>query len=448
MEYSAYKKTQKYLEALPAQVFATRRENPQLSLDRTKKMLAYFGNPEKNFKFIHITGTSGKGSITMYLHNILRFAGKKVGSYFSPHVITTTERIMLNGKLTSVKDFLWAFKKIKPYLDNAKKFDKKFLPSHFESLFAMSLLIFQKHKLEWAVIEVGCGGEFDPTNVIPPPKIAIIANVGLDHQLLLGRTKIQIAKTKAGILKTGSVFFTGENDPKIRKIMMNKAMALKIPVYFIPKIKAGFNLTNTVMSWQLPDFGKVHQSMFGQHQQHNAAIAIAVARFLRIPKPAIQKGILLTRMPARIEFIQKKPKIIIDGAHNPDKIRAVVASLKALGYNQVTAIVGIGERKNAKAILKILKPIAKNWILTQASLPYPKPMPAKTIAQNLKKLQPSVKPAVIYDCQKALARALKFNSVYPILITGSLYLAGELRQKWYPEKFILNKQTNFKNANH
>ncbi|PIS40533.1 MAG: hypothetical protein COT26_02880 [Candidatus Kerfeldbacteria bacterium CG08_land_8_20_14_0_20_43_14] len=443
MEYPAYKKAQKYLEALPAQVFATRREDPQLSLDRTRKMLKHFGSPEKNSKFIHITGTSGKGSLTMYLHNILHRAGKKVGSYFSPHVITTTERIMLNGKLTSVKDFLWAFKKIKPYLDHAKKFDKKFLPSHFESLFVMSLLIFQKHKLEWAVIEVGCGGEFDPTNVIPPPKIAIIANVGLDHQLLLGRTKIQIAKTKTGILKTGNVFFTGEANPKIRGILMDKARTSKIPAYFIPKIKTGFNLTNTVMSWQLPGFGKVQQSMFGQHQQHNATIAIAAARFLHLPKAAIKKGILLTRMPARIEFIQKKPKIIIDGAHNPDKIRAVVASLKALGYNQVTAVIGIGERKNAKAILKILKPIVKNWILTQTSLPYPKPMPVKIIAQNLKKLQPSAKPMIVSDCKKALARALKHNSNYPILITGSLYLAGELRQKWYPEKLILNKQSNF-----
>ncbi|MFA6588183.1 MAG: Mur ligase family protein [Patescibacteria group bacterium] len=443
MNLAAYQNAKKYLEALPSQVFATRKENPQLSLERTRKLLMAFGNPEKNFKFIHITGTSGKGSVTMYLHNILHTAGIKVGSYLSPHVITTTERIVVNGKLAAVPDFLWAFNKIKPYLDKTKKSDKKFVPSHFESLFAMSLLIFKKRQIEWAVIEVGCGGEFDPTNVMPSPKIAIITNIGLDHQQLLGKTKIKIAKTKAKILKQGSMLLTGETDYKIRNLLINQAKLVRIPYYYMPRPKSKVIYQDALMLWRHSSLGMIKQQMFGEHQQVNANLTIEAAKMLRIPSRAIVKGLASTKLPARIEIIQKEPTTIIDGAHNPDKIQALVATLKSLDYTKVKAIIGIGEKKNAQAILKILKTTVNHWIITQASQSYPKPMPANLLVRILKQISPNSKISLIPNCQKALDFAIDSKNKLPILITGSLYLAGELRQRWYSEKMTLIKQSNF-----
>lgn len=430
MQYADYKRAQKYLEALPRQVFAPRHENPELSLERTRRLLAAVGHPEQKLKYVHVTGTSGKGSVTMLVHEILHTAGKHVGSYFSPHVTTTTERIVLNGRLVSVDDFLWAFGKVQPTIEQWKKQDRRYIPSHFEALFAMSLVLFRKHHVQWAVIEVGCGGEFDPTNIIPPPRVAVITNVGLDHQELLGRTKAKIAQTKAKIFKAGSIAISGELDPKIQGIIRSEARRVSIPLTFVQ-----------------PPTQHVKLTMLGQHQQHDAAIARVVTQHLKIPDATIAKGLRKTMLPARIERIA--PNVILDGAHNPDKLRALAKTIRMLHYKRVHILFGVGQNKNVTANLRALLPIGTRWTLTQASLPFPKPLAARRIAKALHALKPKVRVRTQPNAQRALPWALHtLQSNELLLITGSFYLAGELRKHWFSERAILEQQTPFPHATH
>jgi dihydrofolate synthase/folylpolyglutamate synthase len=426
-QHQLYKQAQIYLEKLPKLTLTRRGENPALGLERTRILLKTLGNPERDFKYIHITGTSGKGSVTMMLHEILLATGKRVGSYFSPHVTTTTERIYINGRLVSVPDFLWAFQKVRAVIDGT---ERRYHPSHFEALFVMSLLVFHKHRVNWVVLEVGAGGQFDPTNAIPTPKVAIVTNIGLDHQQLLGRTRRQIALTKAGIFKRGSKVYTAENNPGIRQILTRAARKSGCTLTYIPTPKKTFPL-------QLP----------GVHQQRNAALAQAVARQLRIPERTINRGLAHARLPGRFEMISHKPDIILDGAHNRDKVSALVSVLRAKKYRQVHAVVGASEHKDVRALLRPLLPYVHEWFCTRVRQTLPKPLNPKKLATTIQQLRPSTSVHVIKPASAALQHAgYGLHSKDAIIVTGSFYLVGELRQQWYSEKSILSQQTSFPHA--
>jgi dihydrofolate synthase / folylpolyglutamate synthase len=426
-QYQLYKQAQIYLEKLPKLTLMRRGENPALGLERTKILLHALGNPERGFQYIHITGTSGKGSVTLMLHEILLAAGKRVGSYFSPHVTTTTERIYINGRLVSVPDFLWAFNKVRSIVDQTDKVNH---PSHFEALFAMSLLIFHKHRVQWVVLEVGAGGQFDPTNAIPAPKVAIVTNIGLDHQQLLGRTRSQIARTKAGIFKPGSKVFTAESDPKIRKILKCVAHKSSCPLTYVPTPK------NTIKL-----------KLAGFHQQHNAALAYAVSQYLHIPKHSIEKGLFRVCLPGRFEIITRWPDIILDGAHNRDKVSALMSVLRTAKYHRIHAVVGACEHKDARALLRPLLPYVDEWFCTRVKQVLPKPLNPKKLAATIRQLRPSARVHVARPASTALQQArLSLGPKDAIVVTGSFYLVGELRQQWYSEKSILSQQTSFPHA--
>lgn len=422
MQYAAYKRSQKYLEALPQQVFAPRHQQPELSLERTRRLLAHVGNPEKTFQYIHITGTSGKGTVSTMVYEILRAAGKRVGLFTSPHVTTTLERIALNGKLTSVVDFLWAFNKVRPYIDHCLTQERRYVPSHFETLLVMAMLIFQKRDVRWVVLEVGCGGEFDPTNIIPAPAVAAITNIGLDHQHLLGRTKAIIAWTKAGIFKRGSTGFSTEADTKIQKILLRRAKIAHMPLTIIPVA----NMT---------------------HSTKNATLARVIGQHLGIPEKTITRGLQKTRMAARIEHVV--PHVIVDGSHNPDKLRALAAAVHMLNYKYIHVLFGIGKKKDVAKSLRPLLAVADTWTLTKAAVAYPVPMPPKRIASVLRSIQPRVRLTIQPSALRALNLALRAQrSGGLLLITGSFYLAGEVRQHWTSERAILQARTSFPHATH
>ncbi len=426
-QYHSYKHAQAQLEALPKLTLTRRSQNPALGLERTRRLLTALGNPELGLRYIHITGTAGKGSVTAYLHEILLAAKMRVGSYVSPHVTTTLERIRVNRGLPSVADFLWAWQRVHRVI---KKTEKQFLPSHFEALFAMSLLLFHKHRVQWAVVEVGCGGEFDPTNVIPPSAAAVITNIGLDHQQLLGRTRTQIAKTKAGICKPGSWVVTGERDPQIRRILMQVAAVQRCPITYIVPPKRTFAV-------QLP----------GAHQQHNAALAESVAKHLKIPNQAVKAGLLRARLPGRFEIVSHGPDVVLDGAHNRDKIGALIQVLRQKGYKRIHAVIGASEHKDVRTLFRPLLPLVDTWFCTQVQQKLPTPLPPTMLQATLKLQKPASKVQVVQPAQAAFQRACKgLGKNDAVIVTGSFYLVGELRQQWYSEKSILSQQTSFPHA--
>jgi len=415
--FKKYYQTVKYLESLANISWAEymREKGRDFYLRRTEELIKKLKINLNQFKLIHITGTAGKGSVTAMVHSILNEAGKKVGSFYSPHPTTSIERIKVSDKYIAPDIFSDLVEKIKPVINQMSRQSKFGPPSYFEIFFALALLYFQKKKCEYLVLEVGCGGEFDATNIIPAPKLAAITNIGYDHTHILGSSLEKIARAKAGIIKKGSIFVTTEKRPKIlkifHKICKNRGCEYR-PVA---------NITDEV--WE-----------------NNRQLAREMASILDIKKNIMERGIEKTKLSCRFELMQKKPLVVLDGAHNYDKLKSTFANLKKLKFNKLFLIFTLNENKNVRKILKMI-----NKELPQGSAIYLAHhlVAARTCADlkmmyNLFSSAHKKNISIYVDPWMALDQAIKKarqNDL--ILITGSFYLTGELRQKWISEKKIL-----------
>lgn len=383
--------------------------NPEQFLERTRELSRRLGNPHKEFKFIHISGTSGKGGTVSSLHKILYDSGLSVGSFTSPYASTSIEKIRANEKLIDPKIFAEIVWKIKPVLESMEKNYKWGRASYFEIFFVISLLYFKITKCEWVILEVGCGGTYDAGNIIEK-SISATTNIGLDHVKLLGPTLDKIAFQKAGIIKPNSHFFTTEKREKILKIFK--------------KICKGKN-------------AKFHHVKAKKFQNANFDLASAIALHLGIKKEIINKAKTGFSLPCRFEIMQKNPTIVLDGAHNPDKIRSVIANLKNLTYRNLYTIFASSANKDARTMLKLLEKQSKKIILTSFKNNARESFLAKDLAKFLKKGNKSI----IENPDKALEKTIKnLSPKDALVITGSFFLAGELRKKWIPEIQILKKR--------
>jgi len=209
-----------------------------LYLKRLQFFLDLLGNPEKKIPhYIHVTGTSGKGSVCLMLDSILRADGRKVGTLTSPHASVIQERWTINGKMMTGKDFAEIVTEIKPKFDEYIRKSPYDMVSYFEIMTAIALYYFAKKKVEWAILEVGMGGRYDSTNVIPHKDIAVITNIGLDHTEVLGNTKEKIAYEKAGIIKRGCAVFTAEKNKKVLRVIEKECRKQKVKDIKILDIK-------------------------------------------------------------------------------------------------------------------------------------------------------------------------------------------------------------------
>lgn len=443
-----YKRLQQELERLPSiQGYMTNRRHPSFYFDRVRRVLGLLGNPEREFRFVHIGGTSGKGSTTMLIHSMLHAAGRRVGSNLSPHVTTLVERIMINGRPVSPADLWWAWTQMQPALRKIRTLGKDYLPSYFEALVVMSFLLFKKYRVEWVALEVGCGGEFDATNVIPPPDVAVITSIGLDHTNILGRTRKLIARTKAGIIKHGSYVITGEGDAAIRKILCARAQRMRTPYLYVPLPSWRHKTFQGKTIFRMPNGKTISTPLIGEHQIHNIALAMAVARHMKLPLSAVIRGIRTTKLPARTEYVQNDPDVIIDGAHNPDKIKALVRVIRNIPHKRLHAIVGIGHAKPVRQIIRELGKITHAFTFTQAPIDQPAPEPAESLLRIAKKLFPSKPMCIVKDPKRAARSVMKQNARDTlIVVTGSLYLAGVVRELWFPEERILATRSLFPRA--
>ncbi|RMD50856.1 hypothetical protein D6827_03285, partial [Candidatus Parcubacteria bacterium] len=201
------------------------------SLKNLKKFLKLLGNPEKKMNFVHVTGTSGKGSVVTMVRQILSENGYKTASYTSPHTTCYLERFNINEKLVDPKILTSSINEVIKIYEKFLKQQNQAL-SFFELSVAVALYTFAKEKVDWCVLEVGCGGRYDATNVIPTPKAAIITNIDKDHVELLGNSLTKIAHEKAGIIKKGGLVFSGEKRPACRRIIRKEAQKQNAKIYF------------------------------------------------------------------------------------------------------------------------------------------------------------------------------------------------------------------------
>lgn len=399
-------------------------------LDRIEELLRRMGNPEKQgMRFIHVTGTNGKGSTSVFTANILSAAGYKTALFSSPHIQSYQERMRINGASIAKEDVAALITEVAPILEQMIG-DGYPSPTEFEVCTAIALKYFARQQVDFVVMEVGLGGMHDSTNVIDG-EVAVITNVAMDHMDYLGHTIAEIAQEKSGIIKKNAKVILGDLVPEAYAVCLQKAREMQGSVYHLGEEitfqEKSSALTGQVFDCQVRDkvYRDVSIPLLGRHQFKNAALAIAIATILQIDEPAIRQGIAETKWPCRLEIMQREPLVLIDGAHNCHGMAALAQALKDFGMTKVHAVLGMLADKEREAALSYILPFCEKVVITK---------PPVVRAGNWQYLgeicqEHKVPYQLEEDIQVACEKALKDTPPDGILlIAGSLYMAAVARE--------------------
>jgi dihydrofolate synthase/folylpolyglutamate synthase len=405
-------------------------------LTAINELLSRLGNPQNSYKTILIAGTNGKGSTAAMTASVLCSAGYKVGLYTSPHLVDVRERIVINGKKVSHKEFNRTIAYVK---------DKKEQPvTYFEFLTAVAFVYFQNQKVDISVLEVGLGGRLDATNVCQP-LVSVITNIAFDHMEYLGNTLDSIAREKAGIIKKNGVCITAAKQKKVLDVLKEFCQRRHAELYCLRrdiKIKKqkddfftyrGFN--RNLKNLTIP--------LLGEHQLSNAALALAAVELcgkngFTVDDTAIYAGLANTHWEARLEVLQNHPLFLLDGAHNPAGVDVLCRSFKKdFSYRRLILIFGVLADKDYCRMLQKIIPLAPIIILTQ--LRTKRAALVNDIMETVKKMgYPAI---VTKNVNQAIERAQALAKKQDLICaTGSFYLAGEVKQAFPKHVLCDNKK--------
>ena len=400
-----------YFEALN-KIHSYQKFGIRLGLERMSDLLCRLGNPQNELKFIHVAGTNGKGSVSTMLSEIFIAEGKKTGLYTSPFVLSFRERMQINGEMISQKELADFAQTV---FSQAEKMEDT--PTEFEIVTAIALLWFYKSGCDIVVLEVGLGGIYDATNIIPPPLVSVITSISLDHTEYLGDTLASVAGNKAGIIKEGApVVVSFSQAPEVLEVIEKKALETGSEVIFCENKTEFYNGQSFMYKGKRYDL-----SMLGAHQVQNAVTAVETATLLGAKSTSIYKGIKNARLPARAELVSREPAVIIDGAHNLDGVEMLCRTVRRFfSDKKIISITAMMEDKLWQESLLKIEGISDRVIATTAS--NPRSLSASQIGEYLH--------CEFYQNSKeAFKKALEYydeNSL--ILVCGSLYLAGDIRE--------------------
>lgn len=392
-------------------------------LERITEMLKLLGSPQEKLKVIHVAGTNGKGSTSLYIANILHKSGKKVGLYTSPFVTEFNERISIDGNNISNDDLA---KYTELTLEKAKHvFNAENPITEFEFITALAFKYFYDCNCDVVVLEVGLGGRLDATNVIESPLASVITKIDLDHTGILGDTIEKIAAEKCGIIKKNCpVITTISNEESVLSVIADFSRENCSELYLNDFDKVKIKNTNVFGNNFLFEGQEYYTKMPGIHQIDNALTAIKTVKtvFPEIEYAHIYEGLRKAQLPARCEVISKEPLVILDGSHNPNGTEALAKLLRASGINNATAIIGFMADKDVGDALQNLKSVF-NKMITVRVQSNSRSMSAeelKTVCENICK---DVVVADSYD------NAINLCNDENIIVFGSLYLSGDIRPK-------------------
>jgi dihydrofolate synthase/folylpolyglutamate synthase len=348
-------------------------------LRRVDRLLGRLQNPHLYARSVHVAGTKGKGSTAAMIASILAHAGYKTGLYTSPHLLSYTERIRINGKSIAEEDWSRLVATIQPFVeDENKKGDLGELTT-FELFTAMAFLHFRQAKADYQVMEVGLGGRLDATNVLKP-QVCVITSISYDHMDVLGDTLTKIAGEKCGIIKTGAPVVTAPQFPEALAVVEKTCREKGVPL-----VKVGEDL-----SWKRIAFDAEGQRfrlkgrqdeydiwipLLGAHQMENAANAVAAVEILRenganISRDAVIQGLAKVNWPGRLQILGKEPWVIVDGAHNAYSIQKLGEALKDyFTYDKATLILGFGNDKDVAGMVREAAKITNSIILVASKHP-------------------------------------------------------------------------------
>jgi dihydrofolate synthase/folylpolyglutamate synthase len=398
-------------------------------LTNTLRLCEAAGNPQQQFKSVHIAGTNGKGSTSHMLAAILQSAGHKTGLYTSPHLKDFRERIKINGEMVS-EDFVIDFtEQIKPVIEEIE-------PSFFEITVAMAFTWFAQQEVDIAVIEVGLGGRLDSTNIITP-EISVLTNIGYDHINLLGNTLPAIAGEKAGIIKAGIPVVVGETLPETKPVFVQKSQLLNAPITFANETRwiadwrqEKQHLVVTVADKHTDERTEYALQLTGLYQTKNLLTVLQAIQILKkdwnVETRHVHKGLehvkQLTGLHGRWDVIREHPYTVLDVGHNEDGIKQITEQLEHCNFQKLHIIIGMVKDKDILKILSLLPKYA-HYYFTKANIP--RALPEDKLAEQA---------AIIHlnghyysTPNQALQQAINVaHAEDMILVCGSVFIVGEI----------------------
>ena len=435
------------------------RARAELRLDRMRRFLAFLGDPQDRFPVIHVTGTSGKGSTSTAIARILEAGGLRVGLHTSPYLQTPTEKLQLDGQLIAPGAFADLVDQVLIDHDRWVAAGNDRL-TYGEIWVALVGLALDGARVDVGVIEVGAGGRFDLTNVVRPA-VSVITSVGIDHVVTLGDTIAEIAWHKAGIIKAGAPAVTAVTDPVALRAIEAEAARTGVPVIRVVAEKTyrrepGNDETDTGWRDLTPGgIAGVLPAPPGAYQAGNVAVAVAAVRAFvagrgeTIASEAIVTGLRATRIPGRYEVIRRagEPEVILDGAHNPQKVAALMADIgpdtRRRGRSLIV-VLGALEAKQIDEMAGLIAPWADAVVVTSPRVLAKAGAETVALAAAIERSGFAGLVRAIPSPPDAIESAMALATGRPdavVLVTGSLYLIGNIRGRWYPDDLVTLGQT-------
>jgi len=404
-------------------------------LRRIERLLERLGNPQDAARSVHIAGTKGKGSTSAMIASVLKQAGYRVGLYTSPHLLSFTERIQVDGKPIAEEDWARLTERLRPEVEAENRIGDLGELTTFEILTAMAFTHFRQVKADYQVLEVGLGGRLDATNVVRP-QVCVITSISFDHMDVLGDTLAKIAGEKAGIIKAGAAVVSAPQFPEalevIERVCRDKSVKL---------VKVGKDVT-----WEKDSFNAEGQSfrvkglkgeydlwipLLGEHQIENAANAVAALELLadtgaKIPAEDIAYGLAKVHWPGRLQVLGKEPWVVVDGAHNAYSMQRLGEALRQyFKYDKLTLILGFGGDKDIAGMVAEAVKMTGDIILVSSR--HPRSVKAEVLAEEFSKH--GVTPRVAESVTKAVELALEGAKPSDLICAaGSIFVIAEVME--------------------
>ena len=428
----------------------------QPSLERVEAVLDLLGNPERAYRIVHITGTNGKTSTARMAERLLAATGMRTGRFTSPHLATIRERIALDGEPISEEGFIAAWEDVAPCIrlvDERSQSAGGPRLSFFEVLTVMALAAFADHPVDVAVVEVGLGGTWDSTNVVPSD-VEVITPVGRDHCAWLGDSLEEIAANKAGIIKDGATLITAAQPAAVQAVIA--AAAAEHGVVWRRELdpeedpgEPGAGVLRVVdrtpavggQMVVLATAAAVYEDVFvplhGDYQARNALLALAAVEAVfggrALPAKVVEDGFASVTSPGRLEVLRSSPTVLVDAGHNPHGVSALVGAVEEVfDFRHLVAVVGVMADKDAEGILSVLEPVTDAVVVVP--IDSPRAMDVEDLADIAREVYGADRVVVAEDLAGGVERAVSLSEGFDapltasgVLIVGSVVLAARAR---------------------
>ncbi|HET6561734.1 MAG TPA: folylpolyglutamate synthase/dihydrofolate synthase family protein [Marmoricola sp.] len=414
------------------------------SLDRIRALTELMGDPHRAYQVVHLTGTNGKTSTARMVDALVRARGLRTGRFTSPHVESMTERISVDGEPLDEEAFVQAYLDVAPFLDLVDA-DQPHPLSFFETVVGMAFAAFADAPVDVAVVEVGMGGSWDATNVVDA-QVSVVTPVAMDHAEYLGNHAQAIALEKAGIIKPGAHVVVAEQTEDVLPILVDRAREVGATLlregvdFGVVHRAAAVGGQVVTLRGLHAQYDEVFLPLYGEHQAHNAALALAAVEALTVDEPlsdeVVREAFGEVTSPGRLEIVRRGPTVLLDAAHNPHGAAAVVEAVRdSFIFDPLVGVVGVMADKDAEGMLAELEPIFSEIVCTQSSSA--RSMSAEALGEIAADLFGEHRVRVVPRLDDALETAVTLAETGGsggesigsggVLVTGSVVTVGEAR---------------------